>query len=658
MLRLHNVLLTLCLLFGACSQPRPATDITLPALFSDHMVLQREQTIPVWGWASPNGRLTVSIEGQSVETIVASDSAWSVQLFPLPAGGPYSMTVAGADTITFEEVLSGEVWLASGQSNMEWPLFSVNRADEEVASAVYPHLRLFTVQRNTSAYPLNSVDSEGWAVSTPETAASFSAVAYFFGRKLHEELQLPVGLIHSSWGGTLAEAWTSGATLKTIPYFREPVAVLEREAEAGVSLQETMNRQQAEWTQAVVASDIGYEDGVPVWANPDFMSFVETMTLPSLWENEALPSFDGIVWFRKEFDLPAAWADRDLSLHVGMIDDNDSTWVNGTLVGGMGGYNVPRVYTVSSDVTRPGKNVIVIRVLDTGGGGGVWGEADLLKVVPADGEGFTPLSLAGEWGYRPSTDIGSMALPSVTNPANYPTALYNAMIHPLIPYAIRGAIWYQGEANVDRAYQYRTLFPAMIQDWWSKWNQGDFPFLFVQLANYGERLSDPIQEHPWADLREAQLRTLYMPNTGMAVTIDIGEAGDIHPRNKQDVGLRLALPALANVYGQDVVYSGPIYNEMEIDGGSVRLYFDHIGGGLVTRGGALQGFAIAGADHVFVHARARIEEDYIVVSSPNVAEPIAVRYAWAFNPRANLYNAEGLPASPFRTDDWPGVTER
>jgi sialate O-acetylesterase len=364
-----------------------------------------------------------------------------------------------------------------------------------------------------------------------------------------------------------------------------------------------------------------------------------------------LPNFDGLVWFRREFDLPAGWAGKDLTLSLGPIDDRDTTWVNGTKVGATNEYNAPRNYRVAANILKPGRNVLAVRVLDTGGGGGFYGKPEDVKLQIAGDSATAPLSLAGEWRYLVSAPLVGLQPPPANfdNNPNGVSVLYNSMIAPLVPFGIKGAIWYQGESNAGRAQQYRTLLPTLVRDWRSRFGVGDFPFYIVQLANFMATEAQPT-DPPWAYLREAQmLASQNVPNAGIATAIDIGEAADIHPRNKQDVGRRLALNALALTYKQPVEYSGPRYRSMKIEGDTVRLTFDHAAG-MTAKGGALQGFAIAGADKKFVWADARVEGNTVVVSSPQVKQPVAVRYAWANNPVANLYNLHGLPALPFRTD--------
>ena len=632
--------------------PTPATDVTLPVLFTDHMVLQRDVPIAVWGWATPNGTVTVSINGQQAETVAGADSTWRLDIPPMAAGGPHTLTIGGAEAITLNDVLVGEVWVASGQSNMEWPVQASNDPDAEIQAADYPNIRLFKVKRTVSYTPQQVVEAEGWHAVTSETIPAFSAVAYFFGRKLHQDLGVPIGLIETAWGGTPAEAWTSGPALMNLPDFADQVAGLKAGADEGEM--NTFEEQQAAWLQRLKEADQGYEQDHPRWADADFdASSWPTMEAPQRWEGAGLPGYDGVVWFRKSFHLPAAWNGQDLTLNLAMIDDIDTTWVNGVQVGSTGQYNTHRAYTVPADVLKEGPNTIAVRVLDTGGGGGIWGEAEDLNFA----RGNTTQSLAGAWAYQPGIAAGPDQPRPPARMQNQPTTLYNAMVAPLIPYTIQGAIWYQGESNAGRAYQYRTLFATMIQDWRDTWNQGDFPFYFVQLANFMEPQQNPVEAQAWPELREAQTMALSLPNTAQAVIIDIGEADDIHPRNKQDVGKRLALAALNQVYGQDIVFSGPAYREMTKEEGTLRLHFDHVGGGLVAHDSELKGFAIAGADSQFVWAEAQIDGAAVVVSSPDVPDPVAARYAWANNPVISLFNQEGLPASPFRTDDWPGVTE-
>lgn len=489
-------------------------DVKLPAIIGDNMVLQRGKKVTIWGWAKPGEEVMVGVSWNGMRWAVKADEdgKWMFRMNPPKTGGPYEMTISGKNVIKIKNIMVGEVWVCSGQSNMQWTVQNSANSEEEIAAANYPNIRLFYVKRTIAHEP--QPDCEGsWTECSPETIGGFSAVAYYFGRELHKELNVPIGLIHTSWGGTPSEAWTS----------RE---VLEQEPEAAPILQR-------------------YDDVVAKYPQ-----------------------------IKQEYEK--------------RIEE--------------------------------------------------WKKA--AETAKAEGKKVP----------------GRPRLPYGPEHPHAPAGLYNAMIAPLIPYGLQGAIWYQGESNAGRAYQYRTIFPAMIKNWRNDWGQGDFSFLFVQLANFMEVKEEPA-DSAWAELREAQLMTLDLPNTGMAVIIDIGEANNIHPKNKQDVGRRLALWALAKNYGKDVVYSGPLYKTMNVEGNKAVLSFEHVGGGLVAGGGGpLKGFAIAGADRKFIWADAKIEGDKVIVSSNEVSAPAAVRYAWADNPVCNLYNAEGLPASPFRTDSWPGVT--
>ncbi len=637
-------------------------DIRLPAVVGDNMVLQRGEKVSIWGWADPGEEISVRVSWHSSHRRVRADRGgkWLLKVDAPKAGGPYGMTLVGKNTITLRNILCGEVWVCSGQSNMEMAVQAVANGEQEVAAANFPNIRLFTVQKKIAETP--QADCVGqWSLCSPQAVAGFSAVGYFFGRHLHKELNVPVGLINTSWGGTVAEAWTSDRTLEKMPEFK---TLMARIAQAKANPDASMKKYQEEmeqWQQKIESTGAQSRGCVA----PDFDdSSWQEMELPVLWEQAGLTNFDGLVWFRKTIDVPDSWAGKEAMLELGPIDDMDTTWVNGVKVGAhmeAGQWQVARRYKVAADVIKAGRNVIAVQVLDTGGGGGIYGQAEQMRLKAVGAAEGTPVPLAGTWRYKVSSDLASMPpqpkQPTWVNNPNAPTVLYNGMIAPLIPFGIRGAIWYQGESNADRAYQYRELFPAMIEDWRRNWGSGKFSFLFVQLANFMATRPEPA-ESTWAELREAQCMTLSLPQTGMATIIDIGEANDIHPKNKQDVGKRLALWALARTYGrEDLVCSGPRYKSMKIKDDKVILRFDHVDGGLVARGsGPLTGFAIAGADRKFVWADARIEGKTLVVHSDKVPKPVAVRYAWADNPVCDLSNAAGLPASPFRTDDWPGVT--
>lgn len=636
--------------------------IKLPAIFSDNMVLQQGMKIPIWGWAEPGTNIIVKLGAKKSCTLVKADKTgkWMVRLPKSKAGGPYILTIKanGMAVKTYSNVMVGEVWLCSGQSNMEMPVGTVwgkvNNYEQEIAGANYPNIRLFAVPHVVTVSPQIDVISHGWVECSPTTVESFSAAAYFFGRNLHQKLHVPIGLIRSTFGGTPVEVWTSAAGLKTHPDYKPVIEKMD------VTLQE-YQKKLADLEKELVDKDEGYNSKDSIWSNPDIdVTGWNTMQIPQIWDSTKLSNFDGAVWFRKDIDIPKSWVGKKLTLSLGPIDDRDITWFNGTKVGGLDVWDEQRTYTIPGSLVKAGLNVIVIRIFDIGGPGGIYGNPEQLKLEIVKEQQSVPyevssISLAGQWYYKVGLDLKSIStkLPELFTPSHF-----NGMIAPLIPYGIRGVIWYQGEGNADRAYQYRSLFPTLIQDWRRQWNQGNFPFLFVQLANFMATKPKPTDDS-WAELREAQLMALSLPKTGMAVAIDIGDAVDIHPKNKQDVGNRLALAARGLFYGEKLVYSGPIYNSMQIEGDKIRIKFLYTGSGLMSKGNQeLKGFAIAGPNKKFYWAKAAIDGNAVLVSSENVPNPVAVRYAWAANPICNLYNKEGLPASPFRTDSFLCITKK
>jgi sialate O-acetylesterase len=648
---------------GLAAATPAAAAVRVPALVGSHMVLQRDAPARVWGWAQPGEAVLVEVAGTRAKARADGEGRWAVDLPPRPAGGPFTLTVSGERTLTFDDVWFGEVWLASGQSNMEFPLARAT-GGEEVAAAGCEGLRLFTVAKATSLVPRDDVDG-AWQPCDATTAPGFSAVAFYFGQALHAKLGVAVGLIHSSWGGTPAEAWTSREALEAEPSLRPLVADFDA-ALHDPKARQAFDAALAEWEKANYAQDDANEGLAHGWASPalDTTAWPE-MALPRPWEQAGL-EIDGAVWFRRSVEISPEWQGHDLLLSLGPIDDFDTTYFAGAEIGRTGretpGYwTAPRRYRVPGRLVEAGPTVLAVRVFDHYGNGGFTGTAPELTLAPADGSG-TAISLAGPWRYRVERSLAPVQpdfasqprYPSPDNP-NSPTVLYGAMIAPLTAYTLRGAIWYQGESNAGAAWQYRTLFPVMIRDWRRAWGRGDFPFYFVQLANFMARAREP-GESAWAELREAQRLTLSEPRTGMAVTIDIGEADDIHPRDKADVGSRLARWALADTYGQAVETSGPLYVSASVEGADVRVRFAHADGLTTSDGAPPKGFAVAGEDRRWHWAEARIEGASVVVSSPEVPRPVAVRYAWADNPEATLRNGDGLPASPFRTDDWPWTT--
>ena len=641
--------------------------LRLPSILGDNMVLQQGMRAPVWGWDAPGQRVTVTIAGQKATAKAGADGRWKVRLRPMKAGGPHEMTVTGSSTRTLHHILIGEVWVCSGQSNMQMAVRDVANGPAEVRAADHPGIRLFTVANVTAETPQDDLLTPAmWQVCTPQSVELFSAVAYFFGRDLQKALRAPVGLVNSSWGGTVCEAWMSREALEADAAFRpmlDRIMPPEEYAKAKPVFDEAFRK----WEAVARFKDPGNKGFGLGWASPDCpMGGWTDIETPGFWCNVSDEKCEGAVWYRRDIEVPKAWEGRDLLLALGAIDDYDTTYFNNVKVGAIGmetpnWWITQRRYTVPGALVKAGRATIAVRVFDDFQGGGLAGPATEMRVAPVGSPEREAIRLNGQWKFKveypidPATRPPQPPAPLGWGNQNCPATLYNSMIRPLIPFGIRGALWYQGESNADRAYQYRRLFPAMIRDWRRRWRQGPMPFLFVQLANWQPRKVMPV-ESAWAELREAQTMTLRLPNTGMALAIDIGDAADIHPKNKQDVGRRLALAAKALVYRRKLIYSGPMYAGMTVKGSQVRLRFKHIGGGLAARGGKLRGFAVAGKDRKFVWAEARIEKGAVVVWSDEIAKPVAVRYAWADNPDANLYNKEGLPASPFRTDKWPGLT--
>ncbi len=628
--------------------------IRLPQVLGSHMVIQRDKPVKLWGWADSRERIEVEFNGQLVKTRAGRDGSWSVVLEAMEAGGPYEMVLRGKNELVLEDVLIGDVWICSGQSNMEWPMEKTRDAEAEMMAADWPGIRLLTVPKNIQTSAVENILETEWVVCSPELVSDFSAVAYFFGRQMHKETGVPVGLIGSYWGGTNVETWISAGMSGTDPEMAEAIKGLDAS-----SVEEMRAKLKAE-RRAVLDSlgkvESGMVDGLALWAAPDLdLSEWNRMELPGIWEDRGLRAFDGVVWFRRDVELTAEQAQNPAILHLGAIDDSDQVWVNGVPAGETRNrYNLDRVYRLAEGLLVPGKNSIVVRVEDTGGAGGFSGEADELFIQC----GPVSVPLAGEWSYRVSAESLEINAQLLLNPNRKPTLLYNGMIHPLINFSARGFIWYQGESNASRADRYAKLFPMLIRDWRNKWQDPDMGFYFVQLANYMAADELPV-ESEWAELRESQTRTLALPHTGMAVTIDIGEADDIHPRNKQDVGYRLSLLALHDSYGRDLVYSGPVFESFKLEGPVVRVKMDPGASRLEVRDkyGYVKGFAIAGEDREFHWAQGVLVDGEILLQSPQVQKPVAVRYAWGNNPDdANLYNAEGLPAVPFRSDKWPGLT--
>lgn len=625
-------------------------DVRLPAVFGDSMVVQRDAQARVWGWADPGERVRVSASwgGPAVEVQTPPGGGWSLTIPTPGAGGPHTITVQGKNTLTLNNVLTGDVWVCSGQSNMEWTLDQTDDAQAAIAGATQPNIRIFTVANRFALAPESDVRG-GWAVCTPDTAAAFSAVGYHFGREISAAEGVPIGLISADWGGTVCEAWMSDAGARAFGDFAEALGTIDTlRADPAAARAGHEERQRAWWASAPL--------GNSAWITPDFDDASWSAAKQPASFSGALGSFDGMVCLRRSIDVPAAWAGRDLVLDLGPIDDRDTAWFNGTWVGATtedGRWNQNRSYKVPGALVKAGRNVIAVNVYDTGGIGGMNGDAKLLKVSVA-GEPGSSISLAGEWKQRQGRAKDNLPpVPQgITFHQNWPTALYNGMIAPISNLSIKGAIWYQGESNVGRAVQYRTLFPAMIEDWRKAFRNPNLPFYFVQIAPFAYG-GDTGQA---AMLREAQAAALALPHTGMAVTLDIGAARDIHPRNKREVGRRLALLARADAYGRDVSATGPALASVKREGSAIRAGFSLPSGETLAPEGRVTGFAIAGEDKVFHPARAAVEGATVLVQSDKVGDPRQVRYAWSAAPEADLHSSSGLPAAPFRTDTWDDAT--
>ncbi|WP_053990119.1 sialate O-acetylesterase [Mangrovimonas sp. TPBH4] len=622
--------------------------VEMPLLFADDMVLQRNKPIPVWGWADANEKIEVSFNGQKVKTKANKDGKWSLELKAEKAGGPFTMTIKGKNTIQIKNILVGEVWICSGQSNMEFAVSGVTNAEQEMNDADYPQIRQFLVAQDMSAQPKSHLKQGNWTVSNRDNVGDFTAVGFFFAKKLYKELNVPIGLINTTWGGTCVETWTSKEGLSKSDEFGKYISNLpDLDLEGVIKEQKAVIAKKIENIQGKILSE---EELGKVTTLEFSDSTWPTMMLPDAWENQQLPNMDGIVWFRKTFEVPAHLAGKPFILNLAKVDDVDVTYVNGVEVGSNSQYDVSRKYSVDKGVLKEGTNVVAVKVTDYVGGGGIYGDPVDLKVTVGD----IDISLAGAWKFN------VIDVRYEFSPNNYPSLLYNAMLNPLMPYSFQGVIWYQGEANVHRAEQYKTSFPLMINDWRQQWGQGEFPFYFVQLSSFNEFNGNSNSGSRWAELREAQSYTAQtVSNTAMCVTTDIGNAKDIHPTNKQDVGKRLSAIALRNVYGKNIVCESPIYKSMQVEGNQVTVTFEHTGSGLMTpdRYGYVKGFELAGQDQKYYYAKAYIKDNKVIVYCDNVTSPVAVRFGWADDAGdCNLYNEEGFPASPFRSDTWKTIT--
>ena len=633
------LILHISLLIASCS----IGQVRLPKLIRDSMILQRDAKVNVWGWASPNERVTVAFNKKKYTTKADGIGNWKVQLQPTKAGGPYTIDISGKNSITLKEVLFGDVWFCSGQSNMvhQMNIHDVSYASE-IAEANYPQIRQFWVSTMTSLQgPQENLPSGYWTPAVGENLRPFSAVAYFFAKTIFEKYHVPIGIINASVGGTPIEAWTSEEGLKDFPSI---TAVIQKNKDTAYT--NRFNK-----TPSANASKPPADAGLAGNTKWYDISYApkgwRNINIPGYWEDQGLKDLNGVVWYRREIDIPASMAGKPGKIFLGRIIDADELYVNGKMIGNTGSQYPQRRYSLPAYALRPGKNIFVVRVTNASGKGGFVPDKPYCLFTGSD-----TVDLKGSWKYKVGevfAPIGSGSDIGVLSFQHQPAALYNAMVAPLANYTIKGFCWYQGESNAGKPDEYIRLQPAIVKDWRNKWNQGNLPFLYVQLPGFMEYNYLP-SESNWAVIRAAQLSALSVANTAMVVAIDLGEWNDIHPDNKKMVGQRLALAAFKNAYGENIVHSGPLYQSYTLDGNKVSISFTNSGSGLISNDGeALSEFAVAGADKKFVWAKAKIEGDKVIVWADGVDTPVYLRYAWAFNPvNPNLYNNEGLPASPFQ----------
>jgi sialate O-acetylesterase len=618
--------------------------IKLPMLISENMVLQRDTPLNLWGWASPGEKIRLKFELITYKATTGNDGKWNIKLPPHPAGGPLQITIEGSNKIILNNILFGDVWLCSGQSNMVINMERVKeKYPEDIAHAEYPLIRNFFVPTATQlGGPLPDLPLSAWKQANPKDVLQFGALTFFFARQLYEKYKVPIGIINSSVGGTPIEAWTSEEGFKEMPAI---TSVIQKNKDTAY-IQAT-NRAASSTRAITPIFDQGVEEPVKWFDEKYIPKNWRNINIPGYWEDQGMNNFNGIVWYRKEIILPATVSGKAAKIFMGRIVDADEMYINGIKVGNITYQYPPRRYQVAQGILKEGKNILTIRVTNTSGKGGFVPD----KRYELVWDDFT-LDLKGTWQYK----VGDVFTPSIPSPSginaqNQPTALYNAMIAPLTFYPVKGFIWYQGESNTGAPGNYGKLLEGLIHDWRNKWRQADAPFLFVQLPNFMDYAYLP-SESNWAILRNNQRKALTVSNTAMVVTTDCGEWNDIHPLNKKDVGLRLSLAAEKLAYHENIEYSGPLYEKAIIDHNIIMISFTHTGSGLITRDGdPLRYFSIAGEDKKFMWAKAEIINDQVKVWHDHIPNPMYVRYNWADNPDGNLYNKEGLPAAGFKTDE-------
>ena len=650
LMKLVSILMVSMLLFGK----QASATITIPHFFSDSMILQRDQKVPIWGWGEVGEVVKINFNYKEYSQKVGADGKWKIYLPATKAGGPYDLILKGKDNqIVLKEVLFGDVWICGGQSNMEFYMREVkDKYASEIATSTNSNIRLFDMKHVFSFIPLDTctskINASAWVTAYPGNVENFSAVAYFFAKEINAKYHIPIGLLNCNWGGTPAEAWISEETLKDFPNYAETFKYISNPDNQKLEKEKVGDRLK-EWIKSLANNDIFYSYNKQNWQSSEADTIAwKQITLPQLMDDVGVNNFSGVVWFKKEIQINKDLLNQKTTLRLGNIDDIDSTFINGKLVGYTNYTAKERVYNVPASLLKEGTNVITVRLVNIDKTGG-FVKGKPLDLSFANG---TSIPLNNEWNYATTQFVKPVDKGKYDRLNIMPSALYDGMLHPIIGYGIKGVIWYQGESNSDRAKEYRRLFPALITNWRKDWNQGAFPFLFVQLANYMKPVSQPTESN-WAELREAQRLTLSLPNTGMAIIHDLGEAYNIHPKDKKDVGLRMVLLAKKIAYGETtIVSSGPLYDTSYTVGNKFIVQFKECGSGLITNDGQpLKYFAIAGSDKKFTWAKAIIKGNNVEVWNDKIEHPVAVRYAWADNPiGANLYNKEGLPASSFRTD--------
>lgn len=654
MIRMHRTVMSLRFLYFSFLLLPPSSKILsqvrLPQIIRDSMILQRDQPIKLWGWASAGEKVTVSFNNRRHEIITSPEGKWKLVLPAMKAGGPHIMRISGKNNMTLKEILVGDVWFCSGQSNMvhQMNIHDVTYATD-IATANYPEIRQFLVPTRTNLSGPNEDLSGGvWKPAVSEEVRPFSAIAYFFALKLYEKYKVPIGLINASVGGTPIEAWTSEEGFSEFPFL---LRTIEKNKDTAYVNGMSQRASPANNPAQKPPQDKGLTGPKPWYAEDYVPKGWRTIHIPGYWEDQGIKDLNGVVWYRKEIELPASMVGKAAKVWLGRIVDADVLYINGSRVGQVTYQYPQRRYSVPSGLLKAGKNTIVIRVSNFNGKGGFVPDKPYCIF-----SGNDTIDLKGDWKYK----VGEVFIPRVPGPGginaqNQPAALYNAMVAPVVHYPIKGILWYQGETNAGRPEEYARLLPALIRNWRDQFNHPDAPFIYAQLPNFMDYNYLP-SESNWAVLRESQVKALSLPNTAMTVNIDLGEWNDIHPDNKKDVGERMALAALKTAYGERLVHSGPIYQSHALDGNKIRISFTHTGSGLMTHDGEeLSDFAIAGEDKKFIWARAEIQGDQVITWNEEVPNPRYVRYAWADNPiNPNLYNREGLPASPFRTDQASG----